>query len=138
MSDLFFSYQFVVLPASICPLHKLLPSKTNTEPISQKCNVCNAKNSFFQKFVELSILAGESGVQGLPPLPEREVSSHHSSSQIPRKDGDPFVIFPPPSRSDGTIMRLCHIGLVTGGDRKKAFFGEFLPKNVYSHFNFLV
>jgi hypothetical protein len=28
--------------------------------------VCNAKNSFFQKFVELSILAGESGVQGLP------------------------------------------------------------------------
>jgi hypothetical protein len=36
-----------------------------------------------------SILAGESGVQGRQPLPEREVSSHLSSSKIPRKDGDP-------------------------------------------------
>jgi hypothetical protein len=39
----------------------------------------------------LSILAGESGVQGLPPLPEREVPSHHSSSKIPRKDETPVV-----------------------------------------------
>jgi hypothetical protein len=30
-----------------------------------------------------------SGVQGLPPLTEREVSSHKFLSKIPRKDGDP-------------------------------------------------
>jgi hypothetical protein len=39
----------------------------------------------------LSILAGESGVQGLPPLTEREVSSQYPSFKITRKDREPAI-----------------------------------------------
>jgi hypothetical protein len=37
----------------------------------------------------VSVLEGESGVQGQPSLPEREVSSHQIFFHFPLKDGEP-------------------------------------------------